>query len=848
MAGVETDLLNAKTAAYGILDGALASYIQGDYTSENWTTLTGYKSAGDAAINAATTLAGVSDARDAAVSGMAGVATIAETLAAAKTATKADVEIALAGYSAGDYTPENWAILNSFHTDGDIAIDAAGDLTAVAAARTAAINGMDAVETIAETLAAAKVTAKADVATALSGYAEIDYTTENWTILNLFHTDGDTAIDGAADLAAVDTTKTTALNGMADVETIAETLSAAKEAALADLSDAFGTYIEGDYTGPNWITLTGLHTSGDSAIDAAGDLTAVGTAKDTATAGIADVATIAETLSAAKEAAKADVATALSGYTEGDYTADNWTALNLFHTDGDTAIDGAGDLTAVGTAKDTATAGIADVATIAETLAAAKEAAKADVATALSGYTEGDYTADNWTALNLFHTDGDTAIDGAADLAAVDTAKTTAINGIADVETIADTLSAAKEAAKADVATALSGYTEGDYTADNWTALNLFNTDGDTAIDGAADLAAVDTAKTTAIKGMAGVETIAQTLAAAKEAALADLSDAFGTYIEGDYTGPNWITLTGFHTSGDSAIDAAGDLAAVDTAKTTALNGMAGVATVAQTLADAKTTAKAALTVALGTYTEVNYTPANWTTLTGFKTAGDSVIDAAADLAAVDTAKTTALNGMAGVDARTLATAAEYAPTDTALINGSGFNANETYTLIISSTDEPPVNFEAQVTADGNGNFVYAYQLDGTYRPNYKVEVKDSNGTVVATTTFKDANRYAVATGDWSSTNTWSDTSGGAPGASVPVAGDAVTINSGVIVTVTATAAATSITINSTGTLNVANSLTVSGSTSVTGTLTISSATGTKAFNGDVTINSGGIWNIPRQM
>jgi hypothetical protein len=37
--------------------------------------------------------------------------------------------------------------------------------------------------------------------------------------------------------------------------------------------------------------------------------------------------------------------------------------------------------------------------------------------------------------------------------------------------------------------------------------------------------------------------------------------------------------------------------------------------------------------------------------------------------------------------------------------------------------------------------------------------------------------------------------------------------------------------------------LTVSGATSVTGTLTISSATGAKAFNGDVTVNTGGIWN-----
>jgi len=46
------------------------------------------------------------------------------------------------------------------------------------------------------------------------------------------------------------------------------------------------------------------------------------------------------------------------------------------------------------------------------------------------------------------------------------------------------------------------------------------------------------------------------------------------------------------------------------------------------------------------------------------------------------------------------------------------------------------------------------------------------------------------ATGNWNSTSTWSETSGGAPGASVPVAGDAVTIEGGFTVTVDTDAAA----------------------------------------------------------
>jgi len=82
---------------------------------------------------------------------------------------------------------------------------------------------------------------------------------------------------------------------------------------------------------------------------------------------------------------------------------------------------------------------------------------------------------------------------------------------------------------------------------------------------------------------------------------------------------------------------------------------------------------------------------------------------------------------------------ADYAPTDTVLITGSGFTAGETYTLIVTSEDEPPVRHEEQVTADESGTFIYAYQLDGNYRPNYKVEAKDINGDIVAIVKFTDS-------------------------------------------------------------------------------------------------------------
>lgn len=82
---------------------------------------------------------------------------------------------------------------------------------------------------------------------------------------------------------------------------------------------------------------------------------------------------------------------------------------------------------------------------------------------------------------------------------------------------------------------------------------------------------------------------------------------------------------------------------------------------------------------------------------------------------------------------------ADYAPTDTVFVTGLKFNPGETYSLTISSSDSPAVSFETKVTADASGGFLYAYQLDGNYRPNYKVEAKDASGNIVATATFTDS-------------------------------------------------------------------------------------------------------------
>lgn len=93
--------------------------------------------------------------------------------------------------------------------------------------------------------------------------------------------------------------------------------------------------------------------------------------------------------------------------------------------------------------------------------------------------------------------------------------------------------------------------------------------------------------------------------------------------------------------------------------------------------------------------------------------------------------------------------------------------------------------------------------------------------------------------GNWGSPGSWTGCGGGIPGASdTAVISGGDTINANVNITVGA------VTINSTGTLNIANrNWTVNGATAISGTLAHTSTNGTALFLGMVTVNPGGTWN-----
>ncbi|NBW34545.1 MAG: hypothetical protein EBR30_05900 [Cytophagia bacterium] len=108
--------------------------------------------------------------------------------------------------------------------------------------------------------------------------------------------------------------------------------------------------------------------------------------------------------------------------------------------------------------------------------------------------------------------------------------------------------------------------------------------------------------------------------------------------------------------------------------------------------------------------------------------------------------------------------------------------------------------------------------------------------------------RFSVASGPWNSTSTWSTTSGGAPGASVPVAGDAVTIERGFTVNITADANCASLqlgglTANNAGNLTFAAgaiTLTVSGNIQLGGSGN-ANRDGSITFQNQTVVNAGSL-------
>lgn len=510
--------------------------------------------------------------------------------------------------------------------------------------------------------AALKTAAKKALNDSFATYSEDDYTSDNWAKLTKAKDDGLAAIDSALTEAAIQSAKNTALDAMAAVETIAEAtareLAEAKTAATEALKTAFNGYTETDYDAQMWATLKAAYDNGLAAIEAATDVSAVNTAKQTALDAMAAcVPKDVEALTQAKAEAKAAIETAFEAYDEDDYASANWTELTIAYNRGLNEVEAATSVSAVNTAKQTAITAMAAVKDNATLLAEAKTAALAALDAAKAEYSQADY-ATNWSVLEKAYNDGKAEINAAAAIEAVNSALQKATDAMAAVKNDATLLAEAKTAATDQLNSEYAKYKATDYTNANYELLTEKYNAGLSAIGGARTVDAVETALETAVAEMAAIKTNAQILADAKAAAKQAVNEAFAAYNEQDYTVDNWSALVKVKDDGLAAIEAAAKTDVAAEAGEAAIAAMAAVKNNATLLAEAKATAKSELETEYKKYKKTDYT-ANWSQLESAYNSGLTAIENAATIELAQAAKEEAVTAMAAVknDATLLAEA-----------------------------------------------------------------------------------------------------------------------------------------------------------------------------------------------
>ena len=510
--------------------------------------------------------------------------------------------------------------------------------------------------------AALKTAAKKALNDSFAAYSQDDYTSDNWAKLTKAKDDGLAAIDSALTEAAIQSAKNTALDAMAAVETIAEAtareLAEAKTAATEALKTAFNGYTETDYDAQMWATLKAAYDNGLAAIEAATDVSAVNTAKQTALDAMAAcVPKDVEALTQAKAEAKAAIETAFEAYDEDDYASANWTELTIAYNRGLNEVEAATSVSAVNTAKQTAITAMAAVKDNATLLAEAKTAALASLDAAKAEYSQADY-ATNWSVLEKAYNDGKAEINAAAAIEAVNSALQKATDAMAAVKSDATLLAEAKTAATDQLNSEYAKYKATDYTNANYELLTEKYNAGLSAIGGARTVDAVETALETAVAEMAAIKTNAQILADAKAAAKQAVNEAFAAYNEQDYTVDNWSALVKVKDDGLAAIEAAAKTDVAAEAGEAAIAAMAAVKNNATLLAEAKATAKSELETEYKKYKKTDYT-ANWSQLESAYNSGLTAIENAATIELAQAAKEEAVTAMAAVknDATLLAEA-----------------------------------------------------------------------------------------------------------------------------------------------------------------------------------------------
>lgn len=381
-----------------------------------------------------------------------------------------------------------------------------------------------------------KAIAEIDAYLTEKGYIEEKYDAENWALLQLVVSGGKADINAATNYNDVMAKLPIIKAELDEIPQKGLGLDEIKAIAVAELNSFAATKVEADYSSENWALLQQKVSDGVAAINAAEDADGVEAALLEAKNAINAVTKLPQPLNittwnphgnifiqfgwdngftnaqiTSKTAYVRDLNT--NQITNGIFNHEDGAKAMFFRFDGYT-VDGSGTnayeivitLVVGSDAYEFRSECKAGVRINLET-EKAKAIAELEAYPSDKGYVESRYTAENWTLLQSHIANGLVAINEATNYAELSQALSAAKTAIDAVEQKPLELDEAKSFAISELSALVSSKNEGDYTPENWEALQTALTNGIVAINNATTEEEVATALASAKEAVNAVPT-----------------------------------------------------------------------------------------------------------------------------------------------------------------------------------------------------------------------------------------------------------------------------------------------------------------------------------------------------
>ena len=568
------------------------------------------------------------------------------------------------------YTSDNWTAVQLAVTAGKKAIDDAADIAAVDAAFAAAKAEIDKVKTAEQEAADALANKKTETLAALEAYAEskgeANYTAENWTAIQSAVTAGKTAIDKAADIAAVDVAFAEAKTAIDAIETVADSLEAYKTTQKAALEAYAESKGEANYTTENWTAIQSAVTAGKTAIAAAANETAVDAAYNAAAANIDAVKTIAQQLADKKAEVAQSLKAAYDGIDLMLYRETEKNAITAKYEELKAAINAVTDIANLpGTFVTDFNAFVATQKTNAQLTAEELAAKKAEVIGKLdeakARYAEADYRAAQWKNITDAYDNAKNGINAVTVITALPGNFVATFTETASAQKTNAQLTAEELAAKkAEVAQSLKAAYDGIdlmlYRETEKNAITAKYEELKAAINAVTDIANLPGTFVTDFNAFVATQKTnaqltAEELAAKKAEVIGKLDEAKARYAEADYRAAQWKNITDAYDNAKNGINAVTDIAKLPGNFVSNFTTVAAAQPTAadldeQELAAKKTEANQALENHYNSKKKSDYSDTDWDNITKFYNSGSETINSAETIAQVEKSLASAIAKM----------------------------------------------------------------------------------------------------------------------------------------------------------------------------------------------------------